>query len=341
MTTKQAVTKGKVTRKKLTMDSDLPTIKPLEGNEPKLGEISIKDFIGKQKDFLLIKKLEGLAERTLKDYVNHFQYLSRWILQEYCEETDIGNRYVDKSLFMAYTGYMITKFKPATVNIRLRTLKCYSNWLCSEGLTVDNMSSKLKLVKVPKDTIQPLSPSEVKKIFKVLDLANYSEYRDFCMMLVMLETGVRVNEACNILLADINKKLKLFAIRSETSKTREGRHLPVSAKTMKYLERLINIAETNCELYLFNSSYGGKLETLSVIKNFEKYGKKAGINRRCTPHIFRHTMAVNSIKAGMDIFTLQKLLGHNNITTTRQYIQLDTDDLITSHSKANVIGKFL
>jgi len=52
-------------------------------------------------------------------------------------------------------------------------------------------------------------------------------------------------------------------------------------------------------------------------------------------------MAVNSVKAGMDIFTLQKLLGHNNITTTRQYIQLDTEDLISNHSKANVINKFI
>lgn len=110
---------------------------------------------------------------------------------------------------------------------------------------------------------------------------------------------------------------------------------------MRYLERLVNVAENNNELYLFNSSYGGRMETLSVIKNFSKYGKRAGIDHRCTPHIFRHTMAVNSVKAGMDIFTLQKLLGHNNITTTRQYIQLDTEDLISSHSKANVISRFL
>jgi len=52
-------------------------------------------------------------------------------------------------------------------------------------------------------------------------------------------------------------------------------------------------------------------------------------------------MAVNSVKAGMDIFTLQILLGHSNITTTRQYIQLNTDDLISSHNKVNVISRFI
>jgi integrase/recombinase XerD len=59
---------------------------------------------------------------------------------------------------MAYTGYMISHFKPCTVNLRLRTLKCYLSWLHSEGMIKEDISAKLKLVKVPKDTIQPLLP---------------------------------------------------------------------------------------------------------------------------------------------------------------------------------------
>ena len=70
------------------------------------------------------------------------------------------------------------------------------------------------------------------------------------MMLVMLESGVRVNEASNIMLSDVNKQIRLLTVRSEFAKTREERQLPVSAKTMKYLERLILIAEENDELYL-------------------------------------------------------------------------------------------
>lgn len=74
-------------------------------------------------------------------------------------------------------------------------------------------------------------------------------------MLVMLETGVRVNEASNIMISDVDRKMKLLTIRSETAKTREERYLPISAKTMKYLDKLITIAENNNELYLFTSSY--------------------------------------------------------------------------------------
>jgi len=193
MTAKATVTRVKGTKKKITMDGDFPEVKPMDSNEKESGTISIQEFINKQKDFMLAKKLEGLAERTMTDYVNHFQYVNNWILEEYVDPTVTSNRYIEKALFMGYTGYMISHFKPSTVNIRLRTLRCYLKWLYSEGLTKEDISTKLKLVKVPKDTIQPLSPQEVKRIFKVLDLSNYADYRDFCIMNSKL-SEVRVNK---------------------------------------------------------------------------------------------------------------------------------------------------
>jgi hypothetical protein len=164
------VPRVKGSRKKITMDGDFPEFKPLHGFEREIdaktgttfGTISIKEFLKKQKEFMLTKKLEGLAQRTLKDYGSHFQYLNKWILQEYCQvdtkPTVTEKRYMEKGLFMAYTGYMISHFKPCTVNLRLRTLKCYLSWLHSEGMIKEDISAKLKLVKVPKDTIQPLLP---------------------------------------------------------------------------------------------------------------------------------------------------------------------------------------
>lgn len=75
------------------MEGNFPEVRPLEGNEVETGTITVKSFIERQEEFLLTKKLEGLAERTLKNYTNHFQYLNSWIMQEYCEETDTSNRY--------------------------------------------------------------------------------------------------------------------------------------------------------------------------------------------------------------------------------------------------------
>lgn len=341
MTETKSEAKGRRTRKKLTMDGDLPEVKPLEGNQRETGTISVKDFIYRQREFMITKKLEGLSERTLKDYVKHFKYLNDWIVQEYYEETDTLSRGMEKGIFLGYIGYMISKYKPCTVNIRLRNIKCYLKYLFAEGIMKEDISAKLKLVRVPKDMIQPLTTQEIKKMIKSLDQSKYADYRDLCLILLFLDTGIRVNEACNIMMSDIDKRNKLITVRSEVAKTREERVLPISTKTMKYLERLISVAENNEELYIFNSTYGGKIDTLSIIKRFEKHGKEVEINKRCTPHVFRHTMALNAVKAGLDVFTLQKLLGHSSLSTTRLYVQLSTEDLQSSHSKVNLLNNYI
>jgi hypothetical protein len=74
------------------MDGDFPEVKPMERNEKKSGTISIQEFINKQKEFALAKKLEGLVGRTLTDYNNHFQYINNWILQEYDDPTVTSDR---------------------------------------------------------------------------------------------------------------------------------------------------------------------------------------------------------------------------------------------------------
>lgn len=234
------------------------------------------------------------------------------------------------------------EYKPCTINLRLRTVKCYLRWLYNEKFILEDISAKIKLVKVPKDTKEPLTVSEVKKILKVLDLAEYSQFRDYVIMLVILDCGVRINELLNVKIEDYNNKDKTIKIGSETAKTREARILPLSTKTVKHLQRLMDIAQNNNEEYIFCSSYGGRINTLNVIKNFEKYGKRAGVTgKQTTPHQYRRAFALEAVKAGMDVFTLQKMLGHANITTTRIYVNLDNSYLIKAHERLNVIGRFL
>lgn len=161
-------------------------------------------------------------------------------------------------------------------------------------------------------------------------------------MLVILDCGVRINELLNVSIVDYDNRNKTIRIGGETAKTRVARILPISMKTAKHLERLISVAQANNEAYIFNSTYGGRINALNIIKNFEKYGERAGItDKQTTPHQYRRAFSVECVKAGMDVFTLQKMLGHANITTTRIYVNLDNSHLIDSHSKVNIISRFV
>lgn len=210
------------------MESDLELERPLHDEEDSKKGLNIYEFIRLYNEFVTVKNLEGLGERTIKDYLLHIKYLTSWLDET---ETDKLNRYVEKGIFLQYIGYMLEKeYKPCTINIRLRTLKCYLRWLCNEKYIAEDIASKLKLVKVPKDSIEPLNPQEIKKIIRTLNLQEYSQLRDFCLMVLILDTGVRINEACNLLIDDFDVKNKTIKIRSEIAKNREARILPVSSK---------------------------------------------------------------------------------------------------------------
>lgn len=327
-------------RKRISLNEVVDITEPVRREKQENLGFTIKDFLEKHGEFMMVKKLEGLAPKTLQDHVTFMRYFAEWGKDNV---KVFENRFVEKGIFFEYIAYMYSKeFKPCTMNLRLRTLKCYLRWLQSEKVLQEDITSKIKLVKVPKDTKEPLTPAEIKRMFKTLNFAEYADYRDFVIMLVILDCGARINELLNVTIGDYNSKDRTITIDSETAKTRETRVLPISVKTAKHLQKLIDLAKANNENYIFNSSYGGRIYTTNVIKNFEKYGKKAGIeNKQTTPHQFRRTFAVECVKSGMDVFTLQKMLGHANISTTRIYVNLDNSHLIKSHEKIDVISRFI
>lgn len=75
--------------------------------------------------------------------------------------------------------------------------------------------------------------------------------------------------------------------------------------------------------------------------SFRRLGEKINLGKRCTPYIFRHTFATNAVKTGiMDLFTLQRIMGHSSLLTTRRYVQLETEDLKRNHKKASPLDNY-
>jgi len=90
----------------------------------------------------------------------------------------------------------------------------------------------------------------------------------------------------------------------------------------------------------FLNELGGKISPKTVGWCFRNYGRKAGIKGRCTPHVFRHTFATNFIRKGGNVFTLQRIMGHSTLLTTRKYIQLDIEDLKQKHKQFSLLEEY-
>jgi len=140
---------------------------------------------------------------------------------------------------------------------------------------------------------------------------------------------------------NINFKESFITVRASVSKTRTERILPISRRTLSYLEQLRDIALEQNQSFLFLSTSGLKpIDKDDVFHNFRRYKAEAGITKKCTPYVLRHTFATEMVKKGVDIFTLQRMMGHKNITTTRQYIYLDNEDIISKYNDTDILNHF-
>lgn len=302
--------------------------------------ITIKEFLELHEFFLKDKSLEGLASRTLKEYKNNLHYFQKWLEFEY--QSDYKYIGVDIDLFKKYLYYMQNdkEYNPFTINIRLRTMKTYLKWLYNEKFISVDINLKVKKVKVPQDFTLPLDYIDIKKLLASCDTSTYAGFRDYCTIVLILDCGIRIHELCALKISDIDLKQGLVKINAETTKTRTARLLPISNKTCKLLKQLIDFAKETDSDYVFQSTYTGAIKPSNISLSLNRVKNKAKIKKSCTPYILRHTFATNCVKSGMDVFTLQKIMGHTTLLTTRKYIQLDTQDLKKKHDKLNPIDKY-
>ncbi|AOY76885.1 tyrosine-type recombinase/integrase [Clostridium formicaceticum] len=304
-------------------------------------EITIRRFIELHTEFVRDKMLENLSERTIKDHKYIFSFFTRWLEQSEWSDVD---QYVQKTLFIDYKEYMIyeKKYAPCTVNVRLRPIKVYINWLLKNEYIKNNYNNNLKLVKVPEDRVKPLNKIEVKKLVSAIGNYTYARFRDLTLTLTILDCGIRIGELLQATIYDVNFTDGYIIVRAKVSKTRTERILPLSRKTLDYLQELKDIAIEQGQTYLFLSTTGEKvIKESDVFTNFRKYKEEAKIDNKCTPYILRHTFATEMVKKNVDVFTLQKMMGHVNITTTRQYIFLNNDDVIKKHREVGILDHFL
>jgi integrase/recombinase XerD len=165
---------------------------------------------------------------------------------------------------------------------------------------------------------------------------DYVGFRDYCAMVLLLDTGLRANELISLKTEHIDFQSRVIVLSGQQNKNRKPRIVPISHTTVKLLHQLVteNKASFASER-LFLSCYGEPLGQNQFNKRLKYYGQLAGIDKeiRCTAHTFRHTFAKNYILNGGDSFTLQRILGHYDLRMTRRYIQMDRNDLVNQHTQ--------
>lgn len=291
--------------------------------------------------FISFKKTIGVRNGTMGEYYSIMKYFLEWLSEQYPEIKSINE--INSGVLREYIVYLKEKrfnertqtvgLSPFTINVRIRFLKTFFNTLFKEDIVNKNPVRNIKLMKVDEDTFEPFTDDEIERILSIPDSGQYAQFRDLVMMYLMLDTGIRIREVCELEVNEIDFKTRSIILPSSKNKNRKPRLLPLSNQVVKMLLELVTENKAHFDTsYVIVSNIGTKYNPNSFRKRLGIYRGKARIEKRVSPHLFRHTFCKNFILNGGDIFTLQRIVGHADITTTRKYIQLDNDEIRNQHS---------
>ena len=277
--------------------------------------------------FLFWKQAQGLSKTTLNDYERHAEMFFK----------RFPNSWQSDDLRRCLLEYMADDIKPATYNLRLIYLRAFFQWCITEGYLVDNPLKDFKRRKAP-GRIVDLSEDTLKELLQLPDQSTFAGLRDYALILLTLDTGIRPKEAFALKDDHIDLKHLLIVIPAEAAKTRVERTLPIMPTTAEILRKLVRTIQSvwGEGVSVFCTCEGRSMTRHTWNDRMQFYSKKLGVKVR--PYDLRHSFAVIYLRNGGHAFGLQNTLGHTDIQMTKKYVNITGSDLRTSHTKASPIN---
>lgn len=277
--------------------------------------------------FILFKQAEGLADRTILDYR---QRLRLFFL-----------RFPDALEFpRERTLEFLSAYKnPSTYNIYYAYLKVFWDWVMNEGYFKGNGHPLEGIRKrKPRGRIVQLSEKDIAKLLSQPDKSRYTGLRDYALICLSIDTGIRPGEALQLMPCDFSHEKKEIIIRTEVSKTRVPRVLPLSVPTVQSIQKLLAIRPWK-DAPIFANELGTQLAVCTWSKRVKEYGEQCGLN--ITAYHLRHASALLLLRRGADAFTVQAMLGHSTLQMTKHYLALTLEDTRKGHTQAGVMLSIL
>ncbi len=207
----------------------------------------------------------------------------------------------------------------------VRSIRSLWSWLKREKFIADNPFEKVKPPATTERIVDPLTPQDITNLLKVIPSKEYSGYRDSCIILTMYGTGSRISETLDLNKDNINFDSGQIKI---VGKGKKERSVFMSARVFKALYKYHSQQRPDVPSnYFFVHKDGRPLTRFYFEHRMNSYVKKAGLTSTCTPHVLRYSFAIQFLRNGGDIFTLQKILGHSTLEMTRHYLKIANTDV--------------
>ncbi|NJD10258.1 MAG: site-specific tyrosine recombinase XerD [Gemmatimonadetes bacterium] len=280
------------------------------------------------RDYLEFER--GLSARTISAYRNDIEKLVAWL-----QDRDVDDANAVGVGELRDYAYQLKDRGLQTASIRrnLAAIRTYFAFLLAEGYVTADPTERIDLPRGPRRLPHVLTPVEVAMLLDAPDPADPLYWRDKALLEFAYAAGVRVSELIAVKVRDVDLQEGFAVVFGKGAKERM---VPVGRPALRAL--VVYVRETRPRLVrdgsegtLFLSARGQPLSRMGVWKILRRQVRRAGIEKRVSPHTLRHSFATHLLEGGADLAAVQEMLGHADIATTQVYTHVEREYLRQVH----------
>lgn len=285
-------------------------------------------------------KVRKLSPKTIDNYEKQLKYLQRFLLSEFQIQNVEDVRKIHIKRFLALMDDRGRK--PRYINDLLKVFKTFFTYMEKEGYIGGTPTASIKNMKMPKVKILSFSNKEVRALLEYYNGKDFLSVRNRTMLALFFDTGMRLSEVIMMEASQIHEDYIL--VHGKGAKERLVPVSPYLAKSLMQFQLVRNYHFEGYKLperYLFVSRTGKKLTPEAITKFLKKAAKEVGVNKqiRVSPHTCRHTFAHMQLKNGLDLYSLSRVMGHENVAITQRYLDgLEDREIVEAAIKTGVLA---
>ena len=286
--------------------------------------VAINDF----KNYLKIER--NLSLNTIESYLFDVKKLIVYLKKNKINKEPLT---LESDIIKEFIYHISKEIKPQTQARIISGLRRFYDYLILEELIEINPMKNIETPKIGVHLPTTLTLKEIDKMISNIKLTSKTGIRNVAIIELLYSCGLRVSELVNLKVSDLFFKESLIKV---TGKGNKERFVPISVLSQEYINNYLNEIrkhhkiKKNFEDTLFLNERGTNLSRNMIFIIINKLKKQSNINKKIGPHTLRHSFATHLIENGADLITIQKMMGHESITTTERYRHVNKKHLIDS-----------
>lgn len=275
--------------------------------------------VEKYKRYLLLEK--GLSANSIDAYMTDLQKLVDFMEGKGMDIQSVQTAHLEEFLSELHDK----DISPRSIARIISGLKSFFRFLMLDRIRTDNPAELLEAPKIGLKLPVVLSVEEIDSLLAVIDVSTAEGTRNYAIIETLYSCGLRISELTDLRFSNLFFKEGFIRVEGKGSKQRL---VPISDVAIQkiqdwlYYRNQITIKKGNEDI-LFVSSRGKAISRVTVFHYIKMYAEEVGLQKKISPHVFRHSFATHLLERGANIRVIQEMLGHEKITTTEIYTHID------------------